>query len=93
MEVLEAYDLTGGLRAAAALAGCDHKTVAHHVALRDAGADERAQRPMLIDELLATVEEWVDRSRGRIARTWCTTSWSRGDPPARSGPPAAPSRR
>lgn len=29
MEILEAYDLTGGLRAAAALAGCDHKTVAH----------------------------------------------------------------
>ena len=38
MEILEAYDLTGGLRAAAALAGCDHKTVAHYVALRDAGA-------------------------------------------------------
>ena len=37
MEILEAYDLTGGLRAAAALAGCDHKTVAHYVALRDAG--------------------------------------------------------
>ena len=37
MEILEAYDLTGSLRAAAALAGCDHKTVAHYVALRDAG--------------------------------------------------------
>ena len=32
MEILEAYDLTGGLRAAAALARCDHKTVAHYVA-------------------------------------------------------------
>ena len=38
MEILEAYDLTGGLRAAAALAGCDHKTVAHYLALRDAGS-------------------------------------------------------
>ena len=28
MEILEAYDLTGSLRGAAALAGCDHKTVA-----------------------------------------------------------------
>jgi len=28
MEILEAYDATGLLRRAAALAGCDHKTVA-----------------------------------------------------------------
>lgn len=68
MEILEAFDLTGGLRAAAALAGCDHKTVAHYVALRDAGRcpDERPRRPMAIDPLLDKVEEWVERSRGRI---------------------------
>ena len=42
MEILEAYDLTGGLRAAATLAGCDHKTVAHYVALRDAGRRRRS---------------------------------------------------
>lgn len=68
MEILEAFDLTGGLRAAAALAGCDHKTVAHYVALRDAGLapDQRGQRPMLIDEFLPKVEEWVDHSRGSI---------------------------
>jgi hypothetical protein len=68
MEILEAFDLTGGLRAAAALAGCDHKTVAHYVALRDAGMapDERLRRPMLIDEFLDKIEEWVDRSRGSI---------------------------
>ena len=68
MEILEAYDLIGGLRAAAALAGCDHKTVAHYVALRDAGRvpDERVRRPMLIDEFLPKVEEWVDRSHGKI---------------------------
>ena len=35
MEILEAYDLAGSLRGAAALAGCDHKTVAHWVAFRD----------------------------------------------------------
>jgi len=29
MEILEAYDLAGTLRGAAALAGCDHKTVAY----------------------------------------------------------------
>ena len=32
MEILEAYDLTGSLRRAAVLAGCDHKTVARLVA-------------------------------------------------------------
>ena len=35
MEILEAYDLTGSLRGAAALAGCDHKTVARLVAARE----------------------------------------------------------
>ena len=36
LEILEAYDLTGTLRGAAALAGCDHKTVARLVAARAA---------------------------------------------------------
>jgi hypothetical protein len=31
MDILEAFDFTGGLRAAAELAGCDHKNVAHYV--------------------------------------------------------------
>jgi transposase len=68
MEILEAYDLTGGLRTAAALAGCDHKTVAHYVALRDAGKapDDRPRRPMAIDPFLDKIEEWIDRSRGNI---------------------------
>lgn len=68
MEILEAFDLTGSLRGAAALAGCDHKTVAHYVALRDAGVapDQRPQRPMLIDEFLDKVEEWMDRPEGKI---------------------------
>jgi hypothetical protein len=29
MEILEAFDLTGTLRGAAELVGCDHKTVGH----------------------------------------------------------------
>lgn len=35
MEILEAYDLAGTLRGAAVLAGCDHKTVAHWVRMRE----------------------------------------------------------
>jgi hypothetical protein len=67
MEILEAYDLPGGLRAAAALAACDHKTVAHYVGLRDSGRgpNERARREMAIDPFVEKVEEWMDRSRGR----------------------------
>jgi hypothetical protein len=68
MEILEAYDLTGGFRAAAELAGCDHKTVAQYVALRDAGQtpQDRLQRAMAIDPFLDKVEEWVDRSNGQV---------------------------
>ncbi|MGH3499325.1 MAG: IS21 family transposase [Nocardioidaceae bacterium] len=68
MEILEAFDATGGLRAAAELAGCDHKTVAHYVALRDAGhgPGERPQPALAIDPFVDKVEEWVDRSRGRV---------------------------
>ena len=68
MEILEAYDLTGGFRAAAELAGCDHKTVAHYVALRDAGQtpQDRLRRAMAVDPFLDKVEEWVDRSNGQV---------------------------
>ena len=68
MEILEAYDLTGGFRAAAELAGCDHKTVAHYVALRDAGQtpQDRLRRAMAVDPFLGKVEEWVDRSNGQV---------------------------
>jgi hypothetical protein len=38
VEILEAYDLTRSFHAAAELAGCDPKTVARYVALRDGGA-------------------------------------------------------
>jgi hypothetical protein len=68
MEILEAYDLTGSLRAAAELAGCSHHTVARYVAAREAGGrvEQAAARPQLIDEFLPKVEEWVQRSGGRV---------------------------
>jgi transposase len=68
MEILNAYDLTGSLRDAGELAGCSHHTVKHYVERRAAGGelDRAAQRPMLIDEYLPKVEEWVERSKGRV---------------------------
>ena len=69
MEILEAYDLTGSLRGAAALAGCDHKTVARLVAAREAaggGLPGRARRRPLVDPFAEKIEELVDRSRARI---------------------------
>lgn len=68
MEILEAYDLTGSFRDAGELAGCSHHTVAAHVAARDAGAgwEGGAARPQLIDGYLVKVEEWVEKSAGKI---------------------------
>jgi transposase len=69
MEILEAYDATGSLRGAAALAGCDHKTVAKLVALRDAaggGLPERARVRPLVDPFGVKIEELVDRSRALV---------------------------
>ncbi|MBV9417743.1 MAG: IS21 family transposase [Solirubrobacterales bacterium] len=69
MEILEAYDATGSLRAAAALAGCDHKTVARLVAARDAaggGLPVRARRRPLVDPFAEKIDELVDRSRAQV---------------------------
>jgi len=70
MEILEAFDLTGSFRAAAELAGCSHHTVERYVGLRDAGQLPTGLEPMerakLIDLFLPKVEEWVERSNGRI---------------------------
>jgi transposase len=69
MEILEAYDATGSLRAAAALAGCDHKTVARLVAARDAaggGLPARERRRPLVDPFAGKIGELVDRSRAQI---------------------------
>src|ERR1700677_911096 len=69
MEILEAFDLTGSLRGAAELCGCDHKTVAHWVAVRDAagGGLSAAARPRpAVDGFAGKIEELVERSRGKI---------------------------
>ena len=70
MEILEAFDLTGSYRDAGELAGCSHHTVAHWVAKRDAGLlpglGERVERPKLIDPFMDKIEEWVERSNGKI---------------------------
>ena len=68
MRILEAFDLTQSYRAAGELAGCDHHTVAHWVARRDAGelTATPVRRPQLIDEFLAKVEEWMEASNGKI---------------------------
>jgi transposase len=73
MEILEAYDLTGSLRAAAALAGVSHHTVDRYVALRDAGQlpDPVIRRGRITDPYLAKIEEWVERSKGRIRADIC----------------------
>ena len=69
MEILEAFDLTGTLRGAAQLVGCDHKTVAHWVRARDeaGGGLPISVRPRpRVDAFAQKIEEWVDRSRGKI---------------------------
>jgi hypothetical protein len=66
--MLEYFDLTRSLRAAAELAGVSHHTVGLQVAKRDAGRvpGEAVSRERLIDPFLDKVEEWVERSRGRV---------------------------
>ena len=69
MEILEAFDVTGTLRGAAELAGCDHKTVAHWVRAREeaGGGLPVSVRPRpRVDAFAEKIEEWVDRSRGKI---------------------------
>ena len=68
MKILDAYDLTGSLRDAGELAGCSHHTVKHYVDRRAAGGelDRAATRPQLTDEYLPKVEEWVERSKGKV---------------------------
>ena len=68
MEIFEAFDLTGTAWSAVQLTGCDAKTVARYVAVRDAGGDPlaRAVRPRLIDAIMPKIEELVVRSKGKI---------------------------
>ncbi len=69
MEILEAFDLTGSFRDAGELAGCSHHTVAFWVARRDAGElpdDGPQRRERITDPFLPKIEEWVERSSGKI---------------------------
>jgi transposase len=68
MEILEAYDATGVAYSAAPLCGADPKTVRRYAQARDLGrpVSEPAARPKLIDEFLGKIEEWVERSEGKV---------------------------
>ena len=69
MEILDAYDLTGSYRDAAELAGCSHNTVKRYVDARaaaDTPPSRSERRSQVIDPYLAKVEEWVDRSKGKV---------------------------
>jgi hypothetical protein len=69
MEILEAYDVTGSLRGAAALAGCNHKTVAHWVRAREkagGGLPVASRSRPWVDSFASKIDEWVERSRGKI---------------------------
>ncbi len=74
-EILEAFDLTGSFRAAGELAGCSPNTVADWVARRDRGELGGLVVPVgrvrLIDPFLPKIEEWVDRSGGRVRADVC----------------------
>ena len=68
-EIMQILDLTGCYRDAAELAGCSHHTVAHWVRAREEGRltpVSARRRPMLVDAFLPKLEEWVERSRGKI---------------------------
>jgi transposase len=68
MEILEAFDVTGVAHSAADLCGADPKTVRRYALARDLGRPVTAPvaRPKLIDPFLEKIEEWVDRSKGRV---------------------------
>lgn len=68
VEILEAFDLTGRLRAASELVGCSPNTVARYVRRRALGrpSAESVRRSQLIDPHLGKVEEWVERSHGKV---------------------------
>lgn len=74
MEILEAFDLTGSFRDAGELAGCSHHTVAAYVAKRAEGrlaGEGPVRRGRIIDPHLAKIEEWVERSKGKVRADVC----------------------
>src|SRR3990172_6179661 len=73
VQILEAFDLCGSYRAAGDLASCSHHTAARYVELREGGwrPEVGRRRKRLIDPHLEKVEEWVERSRGRVRADVC----------------------
>ena len=72
--MLEAFDLTGSFRDAGELAGCSHHTVAAYVTERDEGrlgGVGPVRRKRIIDRWLPKIEEWVERSCGKIRADRC----------------------
>jgi transposase len=68
VQILEAFDLTHSYRDAGELVGCDHKTVAHWVARRDAGTLSPTSEPRsrIIEAYLPKIEEWMEASKGKV---------------------------
>ena len=68
MEILEAFDLTGSLRATAKLCGVDHHTVRRYVEARAKGLDPTTTfvRPQVADPYVDKIAEWIERSRGQV---------------------------
>lgn len=69
IEILEAYDATECAHSAAQVVGCDPKTVRRYVAARDAGRPVTgpSRRTREIDAYMEKIEEWVERSEGRVS--------------------------
>lgn len=69
MEVLEAFDLVENCERAAELAGVDPKTVKRYVELRAMGfgPDAPGRRDRLADFYADKIEEWMERSKGKVA--------------------------
>ena len=81
MGILEAYDLAGALRGAAALAACDHKTVAHWVRMREQAGEMPAveRRRPAVGDFVGKIDEpgrafwWPDPGGCRVrqaGRAW-----------------------
>ena len=70
MEILEAFALTNSYRAAGELVGCSHHTVEHWVTMRARGllpdGATPVERVKLIDGFMPKIEEWVERSNGKV---------------------------
>ena len=69
MEIFEAYDATGSLRGAAALAGCDTqdgREVGRGADAAGGGLPDRARQLPLVDPFAAKIDQLVDRSRALV---------------------------